>query len=89
MQQSARPSNQAHSGPSSSAQRAAQRIVPGQQGTTAQPGQTQSSAQAVGLPEASQEALQQLVAMGFDSAEATRALRLSNNDVQTAIAMLL
>lgn len=41
------------------------------------------------LPPASPEALETLVGMGFDSAQATRALQQSHNDIQTALALLL
>ena len=43
----------------------------------------------VQLPAASPEALETLVGMGFDSAQATRALQQSHNDIQTALALLL
>ena len=45
--------------------------------------------QAVMLPEASPDALAQLVAMGFDGTRAALALRRSQNDVQSALAALL
>ena len=45
--------------------------------------------QAQRLPEASPQALEQLVAMGFDSGQAAQALRESANDVQGALAGLL
>ena len=41
------------------------------------------------LPEASPDALAQLVAMGFDGTQAALALRRSRNDVQAALAALL
>lgn len=47
------------------------------------------TSQAQVLPDASPEALEQLVAMGFDSSQAELALRQSRNDVQAALATLL
>ena len=41
------------------------------------------------LPNASPEALETLVGMGFDSAQAARALQQAHNDIQTALALLL
>ncbi len=41
------------------------------------------------LPQASAEAVQQLVAMGFEHQQAARALQQTNNDVQAAIGLLL
>ena len=46
-------------------------------------------ASAPALPEASGDAVQQLVAMGFDPARASAALQQSHNDVQTALTYLL
>ena len=48
-----------------------------------------AQANAPPLPQPAPQALQQLVAMGFDQAQATRALQTSNNDVQMALAQLL
>ena len=41
------------------------------------------------LPAPSSQALQQLVAMGFDQRRAAHALQMSNNDLQMALAQLL
>lgn len=41
------------------------------------------------LPQPSAEAVQQLVAMGFEHQQAARALQQTNNDVQAAISLLL
>ncbi|KAL3161067.1 hypothetical protein ABBQ38_009450 [Trebouxia sp. C0009 RCD-2024] len=46
-------------------------------------------ASAPALPEASPDAVQQLVAMGFDAARAAAALQQSHNDIQTALTFLL
>ena len=46
-------------------------------------------ASAPALPEASPDAVQQLVAMGFDPSRAAAALQQSHNDVQTALTYLL
>ena len=46
-------------------------------------------ASAPALPEASPDAVQQLVAMGFDAATAAAALQQSHNDIQTALTLLL
>ena len=49
----------------------------------------QASASAPALPDASPDAVQQLVAMGFDPARAAAALQQSHNDIQTALTYLL
>lgn len=46
-------------------------------------------ASAPALPAASAEAVEQLVAMGFDQARAAAALQQSHNDIQTALTFLL
>ena len=46
-------------------------------------------ASAPALPAASPDAVQQLVAMGFDPTRAAAALQQSHNDVQTALTYLL
>ncbi len=46
-------------------------------------------ASAPALPAASPDAVQQLVAMGFDPNRAAAALQQSHNDVQTALTYLL
>ena len=46
-------------------------------------------ASAPALPAASPEAVQQLVAMGFDPQRAAAALQQSHNDVQAALTYLL
>lgn len=46
-------------------------------------------ASAPALPAASPDAVQQLVAMGFDPSRAAVALQQSHNDVQTALTYLL
>ena len=48
-----------------------------------------AQADAPPLPEPSQEALQQLVAMGFEEQRAAHALQVAHNDVQTALSHLL
>lgn len=48
-----------------------------------------AQASAPALPAASPEAIEQLVAMGFDQGRAANALQRSHNDIQTALTMLL
>lgn len=52
-----------------------------------QPPQQQASAPI--LPPANPEAVQQLMAMGFDREQAARALQATGNDVNAAIALLV
>lgn len=41
------------------------------------------------MPEVSPEALEQMVAMGFDGSTAAQALQQNNNDVAAALAFLV